>query len=452
MMSGSNHRQHSRHLKAYVEKHAEKEALTAYSFPASRVYTQCIVIPAYKEKPDFITRLQNTFFELNSPCRLLLILVLNRPDITSTENDAPTNLHMQDEQALHRFIENTATHFYSEKNLNAYTLNTSIIPVDILVVDRYSQNERIPAKEGVGLARKIGCDISIALTKKGIIHSDFIYSTDADAVLPRNYFLSKKSFAPNTSALIFDFNHVPDDSLSAKLDTHQTHASDKPPHNLTENSTDVFAGTKHIDESTQLYEQAIKYFRDQLIWAGSPYGFNTLGSTLAISIEHYCKVRGFPKRAAAEDFYLLNKLAKVGCINYNPEVNIQIQSRISDRVPFGTGPAVKDICHKLDQGESYVYYHPESFKRLNEFLLCIQNNEPISHLDQAIKSALFTLDFDKFLEHATKQCKTHIQYIKAFHDWFDGFRTLKFIRYLQEHAYPAIPLEDCLELRNRTHT
>ena len=46
-------------------------------------------------------------------------------------------------------------------------------------------------------------------------------------------------------------------------------------------------------------------------YARSPYAFHTIGSTMAVSANHYAKVRGFPKREAGEDFYLLNKLAKV---------------------------------------------------------------------------------------------------------------------------------------------
>ena len=46
-------------------------------------------------------------------------------------------------------------------------------------------------------------------------------------------------------------------------------------------------------------------------FAGSPYAYHSVGSTLAVRAEAYAIVRGVPKRAAGEDFYLLDKLAKV---------------------------------------------------------------------------------------------------------------------------------------------
>ncbi len=394
----------------YLLNYAEPEAAFVASYPTTKNYTQCVVIPAYKEKHTFLERFFQTRFEKcvsnkDQTPNILLILVLNCPD----SDTANTN----SEEAVHQYIGNHGKSFYSHKNIEAIQVNESRENIDILIINRYDGHLKLPIKQGVGLARKIGCDIAISLANKNILKSNIIYSTDADAQLPDNYFSSSKNIPSNYSALVFDFKHSKPNTC--------------------------------YGEATQLYELAIKYFRDQLIWANSPYGFNTLGSTLAISVNHYCQVRGFPKRAAAEDFYLLNKLAKVGEVKYLPEIKINIESRLSDRVPFGTGPAVKEICRKLENGENYLYYHPLCFTHLKETLQTILSGATCSQLSPQSQEALNVLGFEKFLIHAKAHCKNNQQYTKAFHDWFDGFRTLKFIRHLQHHHYKAIPLNECLK-------
>ena len=45
---------------------------------------------------------------------------------------------------------------------------------------------------------------------------------------------------------------------------------------------------------------------------------------------------GFPRRNATEDFYILNKLAKVGSIARLAGTPVILEGRLSDRVPIGT--------------------------------------------------------------------------------------------------------------------
>src|SRR5690606_17786041 len=92
-----------------------------------------------------------------------------------------------------------------------------------------------------------------------------------------------------------------------------------------------------------LYEISLRSYEYGLAYAGSPYAFQTLGSTLALNPAAYAKVRGFPKRLAGEDFYILNKLIKIGPIYLRNDRCLQIKDRPSQRVPFGTGTSVFKI-------------------------------------------------------------------------------------------------------------
>ena len=123
---------------------------------------------------------------------------------------------------------------------------------------------------------------------------------------------------------------------------------------------------------TQLYEYSLRYYVAGLSYAGSPYAFHTIGSTLAVNAVHYARVRGFPRRQAGEDFYLLNKLAKVGSVRQlSAETDcepIDIAARRSDRVPFGTGAAVGKLMELENPATEFLLYHPAVFGLLRGWL------------------------------------------------------------------------------------
>src|SRR5690606_7285065 len=99
-----------------------------------------------------------------------------------------------------------------------------------------------------------------------------------------------------------------------------------------------------VTRATELYEASLRYHVLGLAHAGSPYAYHSIGSTLAVQARAYALVRGVPKRSAGEDFYLLDKLAKVAPLLRARGEPVRIRARFSTRVPFGTGPAVARIA------------------------------------------------------------------------------------------------------------
>jgi len=399
-------------VEKYFSQYAEREALAADRLAAHlpRTFPFSLVIPCFDEAPDFIARL------LTHPeaSNVLLVVVINQPD---TFADNVNN------KSLFEMLTKSGK-VYSTDNVY-YTTHGNL---NLIVIDRFSNHLRIKKKNGVGLARKIGVDTACRLVQLGCIQSDFIYSSDADAHLPANYF-SACERSSKTGAMVFDFTHIKTNSA--------------------------------ISAATQNYEQAIKYYMRGLQWAVSPYAFYTLGSALAVSMDCYCQVRGFPKRPGGEDFYLLNKIAKIARVEFLENILIHIESRLSNRVPFGTGPAVKAI---MASDEEYSYYHPAIFTCLKQ-LLCWANQD-LAHtilssnikptinahefllsaeLTATAREALISLGFNQFLAHVAKQCR-HPETIRHhFHWWFDGFRTLKFIRFLQDNQFAPISLPACID-------
>ena len=396
----------------YLTHYAEPEVEHLASFPGDIKYENVLIIPAFQESILFIERfITSQLAEQNC----LLIVVINQPD-----NDFGRQ-HSQYQVRLDNKISQLAKERWQQGNLRLLDmLNvTSADTSSILLVNRFTQ--AIPADQGVGLARKIGADLAVKLYSAGHICSSWIHSTDADATLPDHYFtahLPENISAQDAVASCCNFYHH-----SEQLDIHQ---------------------------ANQWYEKSLRYYVAGLQYAKSPYAYFTIGSILSFNIYAYCQVRGFPKRSAGEDFYLLNKLAKLGPVIHLPDVTIKLDARPSQRVPFGTGPAVQSIMELTEQGQEYYYYNPKVFIELKACLAAFEllwqdRDTPeywLSSLSGITQQALKNIALLSFIE---KQKKSHQkQFNKQLIVWFDSFKTLKFIHALRELGLKDIPLEQAL--------
>src|SRR6185503_7192191 len=74
----------------------------------------------------------------------------------------------------------------------------------------------------------------------------------------------------------------------------------------------VPSGESAVDRAHNIYEVFLRYYVLGLAAAGSPWAMHTIGSSLAVDLDAYAAVRGVPRRDAAEDFYLVSKVAKLG--------------------------------------------------------------------------------------------------------------------------------------------
>lgn len=387
----------------YLAQYAETEVHSLRSFPCNMSFQHVVLVPAYKETNAFVTSfLDNSFNEQSA----LMVLVINQP-----ESSLDTAL----QEILHEQINGVGTVQWQSENLSLLSFEAS--NNKILVVDKYF-TYKIPDKFGVGLARKIGADIALALKDKGAVSSDWICSTDADSTLPVNYFDALSGLSNNEMAACFNFHHTSED--------------------------------KAVNQANALYEQALRYYVAGLQYAGSKYAFFTIGSALAFHNEAYANVRGFPKKSAGEDFYLLNKIAKLGRISFIEDSVIQIVARESDRVPFGTGPAVSKIMALAKEKQPYCYYHPRVFETLKDCLTAFDDlyhhRQEIDHWLQnqssIVATALINIGFVEFVNKHKNHKET--QFSKQLDVWFDAFKTLKFIHEVRESAFPNIPLTQAL--------
>lgn len=178
------------------------------------------------------------------------------------------------------------------------------------------------------------------------------------------------------------------------------------------------------------YEIYLRYYHVHLWRVGSLHGPTALGSALAFRLQAYLQVGGFPLRQAGEDFYLLQRLLKKGPIISWCESRVEPASRVSNRVPFGTGillkpggldvleqrfPFYDSSCFQL-LGETYAalesWYSQPGDLAIQEFLdLKMGGRDPLLRMRQNVSSAK--------------------GFVKAFHGRFDGLKILQCLRFYQ---------------------
>jgi len=425
-------------VEKYLGQYAEPEIAALpdllEALPDLQLWANVMVIPACNESAGFLRS--------PPPCggRSLLILVVNEA-VSASEQVSRTN------QALAESVrERFDLKWQSSSDYIGFELSLfwdSSAPRDILLVDRFSAGRQLPIKGGVGQARKIGVDLAASLIHSKQILSGWIHCTDADVHLPDTYFTCSQAASNSLvgiAALVYPFHHL-----------------DVP--NLTT--------SKNVILATQLYELSLRYYVAGMRYAHSPYAFHTIGSTMAVSALHYAKVRGFPRRAAGEDFYLLNKLAKVGSV-LHPGIGadcdpIEIEARKSNRVPFGTGAAVIKITDLQNPVRDFRFYDPEVFELLRLWLSTLpaiwssgatqldarmfpgrdQGYVAIGDHDREVMQdslllVLKTIKTEQALAHAFRQSRDLAQFTRQMHTWFDAFRTLKLIHGLRDSCLPAI--------------
>lgn len=377
-------------IEDYLEGYSEPEAKVACEFSA---VDRAVVIPALYESallPDALATLGNAAKAARLKAGVIIV-------VNAQESHHDT--WKTDNLKLLEFLTS-----YEDPHLS------------LCIVDRTAPGRELPPKSGVGLARKIGCDIAVRWFSKGILKSPWIHTTDADARVDLDYF----SVIPETkkaSAFVYHYSHL------------------------------KFADSK---PSVFLYELHLRHYVAGLQFAGSPYAFNTIGSLIAFHAGAYAAVRGFPKREAGEDFYFLNKLRKVGTVRELKNRPIQLIPRNDVRVPFGTTKSQVTIDEALRMGEPFALYDPRIFRELRQLLQAqerfVLSRTKVDHLSAISEAAWSDLEGPAAMEQALLTRKTESSLRRHVQDWFDGFRTLKYVHYLTEKSYPKLPWEEALDL------
>jgi hypothetical protein len=346
----------------------------------------CVVIPANNE-PNLIRTLQSLFKASQQVDKKLEVIVVLNKGINNEPYKAPFGPQQ----------------FYKLRELDIVR-NYNGMRVFTLLLDN------LPGKyAGVGLVRRIGMDL--ASTRVG--RDKPIFALDGDCLISENYFLRALDY------------------FSSTLETDLTHFQF-----VHQETTEGRSGCSPV----VLYELHLRCYKLALAWAGHPHSVYTIGSSFAVRAEAYQMSGGMNRRKAGEDFYFIQKYVERGTYRFLPEVTVYPSGRISERVPFGTGKAIKD----LKGGHPQLTYHWDSYRIVQDFLSGMEewyrSGLDLTRLDHRLKEFLkkerIESNWLEALEHST----SFDSFQKRFFKWFNAFRAMKCLHYLRDHGLENRPV------------
>lgn len=385
-------------ITAYLDKRSSN--IWSIEMDHQKFFQKIIVVPSIAESdnlPALIKSLEkNDKLQLHST--LLLIVVNNA---VSSSNEVK-----EDNKKTLKFLRKLKT-----------KLNLSFI-------DACSPGKEMDDKNaGVGLARKIGMDLALTKFDYLSLNKNIMICTDADCTVDSNFLIE----------IADDFNRNNYEAAAVNF-----------AHNISGNDSE----TKAII----CYEIFLRYYVIGLSFAKSEYSFHTIGSTMICTPEAYVKVEGMNKYKAAEDFYFLEKLAKIYPIGEIKTTFVHPSKRASWRVPFGTGQSIERYLS--NKRNEYQLYDPKSFVILKNWLeiyfdQSLLDQQSLIKISRNIHPALHLFlneqGFEKFIHRVLLNNKNALEIDKQKYYWFDAFRTLKLIHYLRDIIYPNINMFDAID-------
>lgn len=290
--------------------------------------------------------------------------------------------------------------------------------IDIHVIDRSSPKKGWKKKKGgVGWARKVIMDW---ISDNSNDDTDIIVSMDADTIYPSDYLLKVKNYFCKNKQIygiaVPYYHPLGKDDIKNKL--------------------------------ILRYEIYMRCYFLNLLRIKNTYAFSALGSAMAFPVWAYKKVGGLTPVQSGEDFYFLQKLVKYGRVGIDVDTVVYPSSRFSDRVNFGTGPAL--IKGYAGNWDSYPVYPIEYFDEIKTTFLSFSDlyekdkNTPMDKfIMKKIKGGLPWQSF-------RKNYKDDKNFVKACHNYIDGLRILQYLRYRSQQEEPANEqsLIECLEIEN----
>jgi len=267
--------------------------------------------------------------------------------------------------------------------------------LELTLIDRCSPGNGWKGKcHGIGWARKT---IMEAINKVASAR-DIILSLDADTTFNETYF----------SSIIDNFCVHPDAVAIAVPYYHQ------------------LVDDEAVNRTMLRYEIYMRYYSLNLWRIGSPYSFTALGSAIAFPIWAYRAIGGMTPKMSGEDFYFLQKLRKYGKMLFYNSQKVYPAARFSNRVYFGTGPAM--IKGNLGDWSSYPFYSYHYFDeiktmtdRFTRFFYETENTTVVAFLrNQLNEEDPFRLLRENFKDPST--------FVRACHEKFDGLRILQFLK------------------------
>ncbi|MGD0341310.1 MAG: hypothetical protein ABSA76_06355, partial [Bacteroidales bacterium] len=179
-----------------------------------------------------------------------------------------------------------------------------------------------------------------------------------------------------------------------------------------------------------------------LKYAGFPYAFHTVGSSMAVKASAYAGCGGMNRKQAGEDFYFIQKLMPLGGYFALNSTTVYPSPRESSRTPFGTGAAMSRF--RESSGNDFLTYNTEAFKELRFLFksteeLFLSGKNEIAAFRNSLPPGLKTfLSKDEFLEAVTEIQENTSgagSFRKRFFTWFNMLRIIKYLNHVSSGLY-----------------
>ena len=357
-----------------------------------------VCIPVFAE-PALISTLESLLECDMPPVRVEVILLFNKSVLMTEE-----------ESLVHEETWNECLRWIQRKE----GISISFKPIKL---DSFPD-----PKGGVGWARKVVMDEAARkLGEKGII-----VCLDADCLVARNYLTT-----------IFDYflKHP----LCNAVSIYYEH--------------DLDALEPMVRRSIVQYELHLRYLVHVMRWAGHPFAFQTVGSAMAVRRNAYLAQGGMNTRQAGEDFYFLQKFIELNSLEEINETVVYPSSRISNRVPFGTGRAmqkllgespdwvttsfqifrlIRPLLQNVGMVRSYIQEEerPDAYARLMEML----------NLDEGILPFLQSIDFIPHCRKVFEHTGSPASFRQRFFRYFNAFMMIRYMHFMRDQQFPDVPV------------
>ncbi|MCB0805433.1 MAG: glycosyltransferase [Bacteroidales bacterium] len=283
-----------------------------------------------------------------------------------------------------------------QRNVQSLDFLRSFDDIQPVIIDKCSPGNGWTGKKyGVGWARKTVMDYISEMAGE----NDIIISLDADTTFNPEYFKSVSdtlSSSPGSAALSVPYYHL-------------------------------LTGNEEKDRAILRYEIYMRYYALNLWRTNSFYSFTAIGSAIALTVKNYRAVGGITPHKSGEDFYFIQKLRKYGkVLTHNPE-KVYPAARFSDRVGFGTGPAM--IKGRSGNWESYpIYPHPlfDLVDETTNLFNVLYAEDVKTPMDDFLKEKFGTV---KIWQALRDNVTSEVGFVKACHHKIDALRILQFLKW-----------------------
>lgn len=275
--------------------------------------------------------------------------------------------------------------------------NENLLKVTIIDRSTYGKGWR-PKKGGVGHARKTVMDYISGVAKD----DDLIISIDADTDYPSDYLTKVAEILKDKSLLGLAIPYY-----------HKTDGEN--------------------DRLILRYEIYMRYYLLNMLRINNPYAYTALGSAMAFPVWAYRKVGGLTPVMSGEDFYFLQKLVKNGKLGIWSDTVAFPSTRFSDRVNFGTGPAlIKGHTGDWDSYPIYDYRFFDMIKETFDKFPILFKGEVQTPMDEFLQNQFKTKDLWGPLRNNYKDVKN---FVKACISKVDGLRILQFLKIRSQESH-----------------